>query len=56
MQGFIKIKNIPETCKDCSFHSYTFGCMVKRKVFEGYKATRPDWCPIEVNENDEQEK
>ena len=39
---------IPETCKDCPFHSYAFGCRVKRKVFEGFKVTRPDWCPIEV--------
>lgn len=56
MQGVIKIKNVPETCKDCLLHSYYVGCRVKRKPFEGYKAARPDWCPIEVKENDEQEK
>ena len=56
MQGTIKIKNVPETCKDCQFHSYTSGCMLKKRTYEGFKATRPDWCPIEVNENDEQEK
>ena len=54
--GEIKIKNVPETCKDCLLHSYSVGCRVKRKPFEGYKAARPDWCPIEVKENDEQEK
>lgn len=46
MQGIIKLNRIPEACKDCPFHSYAFGCRVKMKPFEGYKATRPDWCPI----------
>lgn len=53
MQGIIKLNQIPETCKDCQFHSYTSGCMLKRKVFEGFKAARPDWCQIEVEKNDE---
>lgn len=48
MQGIIKLNQIPETCKDCPFHTYSSGCRVKRKAFEGFKAARPDWCPIEV--------
>lgn len=56
MQGIIKLNQIPETCKDCPFHSYASGCMLKRRVFEGFKAARPDWCPIiktnEGSEND----
>lgn len=35
MQGTIKIKNVPETCKDCQFHSYTSGCMLKKKNIRG---------------------
>ncbi len=31
MQGTIKIKNVTETCKDCQFHSYTSGCMLKKE-------------------------
>ena len=45
-----------ETYKDCPFNTYSPGCMLKKRTYEGFKATRPDWCPIEVNENDEQEK
>lgn len=56
MQGTIKLNQIPETCKDCPFHSYASGCRLKRKAFEGFKVTRPDWCPIiktnEGSEND----
>lgn len=53
MQGKIKLNKIPETCKDCPFHSYTSGCRVKRKAFEGFKAARPDWCPIEIIKTNE---
>ena len=52
MQGTIKIKNVLETCKDCQFHSYTSGCMLKKRTYEGFKATGPDWCPIEVEDGD----
>ena len=48
MEGIIKIKNIPETCKDCFLHSYSIGRRYKKKEFEGFKTTRPDWCPIEI--------
>lgn len=48
MEGIIKIKNIPETCKDCFLHSYSIGCRYKKREFEGFKTTRPDWCPIEI--------
>lgn len=50
MEGVIKIKNIPETCKDCFLHSYAVGCRYKKKKFEGFKTTRPNWCPIEIME------
>ena len=54
MQGIIKLNQIPGTCRDCEFHSYSSGCMLKRKVFEGFKVTRPDWCPIiKTNEGSE---
>lgn len=47
MEGIIKIKNVPETCSDCFLHTYAIGCRCKKKSFEGYKSTRPEWCPIE---------
>jgi len=54
MQGIIKLNQIPETCKDCPFHSYSSGCRVERKAFEGFKVTRPAWCPlIKTNEGSE---
>lgn len=34
MQGIIKLNQIPETCKDCPFHSYASGCMLKRKAMK----------------------
>lgn len=56
MQGIIKLNQIPETCKDCPIHTYSSGCMLKRRTYEGFKAARPDWCPIiktnEGSEND----
>lgn len=53
MQGIIKLNQIPETCKDCQFHSYTSGCRVKRRTYDGFKVTRPDWCPIEIIKTNE---
>lgn len=52
MQGTIKLNQIPETCKDCQLHTYSSGCMLKKRPYEGFKAARPDWCPIEVKESD----
>lgn len=49
MEGIIRIKPIPETCSDCSMHSYALGCRYKKKKYEGYKAARPDWYPIISN-------
>lgn len=49
MEGIIKIKNIPVACSDCFLHSYAIGCRCNKKKFEGFKTTRPDWCPIESN-------
>lgn len=47
MKGIIKIETIPETCNDCFLHSYAIGCRCRKKKYEGYKTTRPEWCPIE---------
>ena len=49
MEGIIKIKNVPVTCKDCFLYSYDVGCRYKKRKFEGFKATRANWCPIEPN-------
>lgn len=53
MKGIIKIRNVPETCSDCFLHSYAIGCRCKKKLFEGYKTTRPDWCPIETKKKED---
>lgn len=53
IQGIIKLNQIPETCKDCPFHTYSSGCMLKRRTYEGFKAARPDWCPIEIIKTNE---
>ena len=52
MQGIIKLNQIPETCKDCPFHSYASGCMLKRKVFEGFKAARPELYREDIKTNE----
>lgn len=49
MEGIIKIKNVPVTCDDCFLYSYAVGCRCNKKKFEGFKTTRPSWCPIEPN-------
>lgn len=49
MEGIIKIKTVPVTCDDCFLYSYAVGCRCNKKKFEGFKTTRPSWCPIEPN-------
>lgn len=36
MQGIIKLNQIPETCKDCPLHTYSSGCMLKRRTFRAF--------------------
>ena len=49
MEGIIKIKNVPVTCDDCFLYSDAVGCRCNKKKFEGFRTTRPSWCPIEPN-------
>ena len=42
-----KLKQSQKHVVTVFLHSYAIGCRCKKKSFEGYKSTRPEWCPIE---------